>query len=127
MTRSILRLTLVGLVATSCAKTDLGSPCQLLTPSNVQVSPGPHQNIVQSGNGSCQEFVCTSFNGSQPICSRPCDVEGAACENGLVCQDGLLTPELLKTLQQRTNGTQTTEYQQLTSGMTGSLYCGPKT
>jgi hypothetical protein len=110
----------------SCAQTDVGSPCQLLTPNNTQVSTRPNTNIVQSGNGSCQQFVCASFAGGSPICTESCSTEGAACSNGLVCRAALLTPQLLDLLQQRTGGVATPEYQQLTVGMTDSLYCGPK-
>lgn len=123
---SVLLAACAGLGMTSCAQTDLGSPCQLLTPANVQVSARPNTSIVQSGNGSCEQFLCTSFGGGQPICTQSCTTEGAACPNGLVCRAALLTPALLDLLQQRTGGVATPEYQQLTAGMTDSLYCGPK-
>jgi hypothetical protein len=119
----------IGLPA--CAQTDLGAPCHLLTTNNTEVRPVPNENIVQSGNGGCEQFTCVSFDGNAPVCSAPCDHEGDACVNGYVCRAALLTPTLLSMLQARTQGQQTlqpgvSDYQVLTAGMTESLYCGPK-
>ncbi len=124
--RTVLLAACAGSLLGGCGQTDLGAPCQLLTPTNAQVSARPNTSIVQSGNGSCQQFVCTSFGGKQPICTEACTTEGSPCSNGLVCRAALLTPQLLDVLQQRTGGVSSMEYQQLTAGMTDSLYCGPK-
>jgi hypothetical protein len=119
------------LLLVSCAQTDLGTPCHLLATNNTEVAPVPFENIVQSGNGGCEEFTCVSFQGTAPICSQACDHIGDACGNSLVCQPAMLNPQLLQMLQARTQGQQTLQpgvddYVVLTAGITDSLYCGPK-
>jgi hypothetical protein len=119
------------LMVASCAQTDLGTPCHLLASNNTEVSPMPFENIVQSGNGGCEEFTCVSFQGGAPICSEACDHAGDSCGSNLVCQPALLNPQLLQMLQTRTQGQSTlqpgvSDFTVLTAGITDSLYCGPK-
>jgi len=122
---------LLALTLAACTQSDFGSPCHLLTTANTEVFPSPRHDIVQSGNGECEQFVCVSFAGASPVCSAPCDQVGQSCGNGYVCQPGLLTPDLLQSLRTATaghyTGTNTVDdFTLLTAGLTTSLYCGPK-
>lgn len=125
-------VTLAGLVLlVSCVSSDLGSPCTLLQADNTQAEPRAGHDVIQSGNGACEEFTCASFDGQEPICSRPCTEEGADCEEGLVCRRALLDPELLEETRARLEGQDDDgdgidDYEQLLAGIVDALYCGPK-
>ncbi len=130
MRAALISLAGIALVS-GCAQTDLGAPCHLLASNNTEVPPAPNENIVQSGNGGCENFACVSFHGGTAMCSQACEHVGDACANGMVCQPAMLNPGLLQMLQTRTQGQSTlqpgvNDYVTLTQGITDSLYCGPK-
>lgn len=118
------------LLAPACARTDLGASCHLLSSTNTEVLPTPRQNIVQSGNGECQQFACVSFDGAAAMCSQPCAHLGDGCGNGYRCRSTVLEPQLMEALRARTQGTDLNhdgvdDYDALTAGLTDSLFCGP--
>lgn len=114
----------------ACVPNDLGAPCHLLRADNTQVTPRPGHVTVQSGAGECEQFTCASFNGSSPVCTRACDAEGEACENGWTCRHAILGPENLEEVRDRTQGHDrdgdgVDDYEQLLSGLNEALLCTP--
>jgi hypothetical protein len=114
----------------ACAETDLGAPCHLLRRDGTEASPIAGHHVVQSGSGECDRFVCVSFDGAPPACSRPCEREGEACEEGQLCRAALLVPDELETLRLRTEGKDqdgdgVDDFEQLAAGLSESLSCGP--
>ncbi len=122
---------LAAALVSACAQTDLGTPCHLLRANNTEASPMPQHDVLQSGSGECAQFICASFDGASPVCTRPCAHEGDPCENGMVCRAALLTPQDLALAQQRMQGTDldhngVDDFQEWAAGLTDSLYCAPK-
>lgn len=125
------RLAVLAMVLAACSETDLGAPCHLLAADNTEQQPRPGHSIVQSGSGECSEFVCASFDGAPPVCSRPCENDDA-CAEPWKCRAALLSPESLEELRARTeghdeNGDGTDDFQALAAGLSDARYCGPST
>lgn len=118
-------------VGGGCAQTDLGAPCHLLRADNTEASPRPGHTIVQSGSGECDEFLCASFEGAQPVCTTPCSAEGDACAQDWVCVRAILGADLLQQVRERTQGMDDDEngvddYESIAGGLEdGGFICAP--
>jgi len=89
----LLALGSAGLFA-GCEDEDTGICCTAVTPAGKLQVPVPDRPAGQDPRDiiranpkfECEQLVCTSYQGSDPFCTRPCS-EGKPCTEGFECVD----------------------------------------
>jgi hypothetical protein len=111
----------LGLLATGCARSDLGAPCHLQDQNGAEVHPQPGREYLYLGSSECESFACLATPQSgTAYCSQPCSGPGASCPSGLGCEVLNLDPAYLATMKQRLPPDR---YEQLFGQLGGSFYC----
>ena len=109
------------LLASACARTDLGAPCHVQDSVGAELLPLPGRQYLYLGSGECESFACLATQGSSGgYCSQACSGAGAGCPSGLTCTQLAIDQQYLDAMKARLPADR---YQQLFGQLGSTWYC----
>lgn len=103
-----------------CTKTDLGSPCHLISAQGSEVIPNAGRAYLFLGSPECENFVCAAEGGGAGYCSSPCTGPQDNCGGGLSCRSISLDKNYRAQVQTRMAAA---DYAKLFGKWPGDYYC----